>query len=106
MPIQSITRIAFDQLHPRRSTPPSWIREEVEWFTERSRALIGYIATNVPSADWSIVIEGRDERGEFHPIESQAHIATLDDARSLVERTMNEVLGTGVKVFPRRAHGF
>ena len=68
-------------------------------------ALIAYIATNGRSADWSIVIEGRDERGEFHPIESRADIATLDDFRTLVERTMNKVLGTGVKVFPRRAHG-
>jgi len=105
MPIQSITRTAFDQLHPRRSAS-SWIQEEVEWFAERSRALIAYIATNGRSPDWSIVIEGRDERGDFHPIESRTHIATLDEARTLVEKTMKEVLGTGLKVFPRRARGF
>jgi hypothetical protein len=105
MPIQSITRTAFDQLHPRRSAS-SWIHDEVEWFAERSRALIAYIATNDRSADWSIVIQGRDERGDFHPIESRTQIATLDEARTLVERTMNKVLGTGVKVFPRGARGF
>jgi hypothetical protein len=105
MLIQSITRTAFDQLHPRRSVS-SWIQEEVEWFAERSRALIAYIATNGRSADWSIVIEGRDELGEFHPIESRAHIASLDEARTLIERTMNRVLGTGVQVFPRGAHRF
>jgi hypothetical protein len=102
--IQSITRTAFDQLHPRRSAS-SWIQEEVEWFAERSRAVIAYIASDVTSADWSIVIEGRDERGEFHPIESRAHIATLDEARTLIERTMNKVLGSGRKVFPRGARG-
>jgi hypothetical protein len=104
MLIQSITRTAFNQLHPRRSA--SWIQEEVEWFAERSRALVAYIATNGRAADWSIVIEGRDERGDFHPIESRTHIATLDEARTLVERTMKEVLGTGLKVFPRGRAGF
>jgi ribosomal protein L16/L10AE len=37
---------------------------------------------------------------------SRAHIASLDEARTLIERTMNRVLGTGVQVFPRGAHRF
>ena len=105
MPIQSITRTAFDQLHPRRSAS-SWIQEEVEWFAERSRIFIGYIAHNVHTDDWLFVVEGRDEHGQFHEIESGDHIATQQEARTLVERTMNEVLGTGVQVFPRGVHGF
>ena len=68
--------------------------------------MIAYIATNDRAADWSIVIEGRDERGDFHPIESRTHITTLDEARTLVEKTMKEVLGTGRKVFPRGARSF
>ena len=107
MPILSISRSAFDQLHPHRAH--SWMQEEVEWFAERSRALIGYIARNreferdLQSEDWSIVVEGRDERGEFHLIDSNDHLASQRDARALLEKRMNELLATGLKVFPRRA---
>lgn len=107
MPILPISRTAFDQLHPNRTR--SWMQEEVEWFAERSRALVGYIARHLgsqrdrQSEDWFIVIEGRDERGEFHQIDSQDHLASLRDARTLLEKRMNELLATGLKVFPRRA---
>ena len=102
MPILSISRSTFDQLHPNRA--PSWMQEEVEWFAERSRALIGYIARKLESdlEDWSIAIEGRDERGQFHLIDSHDQLASQRDARALLEKRMNELLATGLKVFPRR----
>ena len=104
MPILSISRNMFDQLHPNRAT--SWMQEEVEWFVERSRMLIGYIARHFgpesdQAEDWSIVIEGRDERGEFHVVDSHGHIATQHDARTMLEKRMKELLATGLKVFPR-----
>ena len=107
MPIVSISRSAFDQLHPNRG--PSWMQQEVEWFAERSRVLIGYVARNLKaerdrhSDNWSIAIEGRDERGQFHLIDSHEHLANLNDARTLLEKRMNELLATGLQVFPRRA---
>jgi hypothetical protein len=107
MPILSISRSAFDQLHPNRA--PVWLQEEIEWFVERSRALVGYIARNLnrendlQSENWSVVIEGRDERGEFHLIDSHTQLASQSDARALLEKRMNELLATGLKVFPRRA---
>ena len=107
MPILSISRSVFDQLHPNR--PRLWMQEEVEWFAERSRVLIGYIARNLESdrtlqaEDWSIAIEGRDERGEFHQVDSQDHLASQREARAMLEKKMNELLATGLKVFPRRA---
>ena len=105
MPILSISRNLFDQLHPHRAT--SWMVEEVEWFAERSRLLIGYIARRIgperdpQSEDWFIVIEGRDERGEFHVVDSREHIASQNEARTMLERRVNELIATGVKVFPR-----
>jgi hypothetical protein len=105
MPILSISRNLFDQLHPHRAT--SWMAEEVEWFAERSRVLIGYIARHIgpdrdpQTEDWSMVIEGRDERGEFHVVDSREHIASQGEARTILEKRVNELLATGVKVFPR-----
>ena len=107
MPILSISRSAFDQLHPNRA--PLWMQEEVEWFAERSRALIGYITRNLhrerdlQSEHWSVAIEGRDERGQFHLIDSYNQLTSQGDARALLEKRMNELLASGLKVFPRRA---
>ena len=101
MPILPISRSTFDQLHPNR--PPAWTQEEVEWLAERSRALIGYIARNLQSDSWSMVIEGRDERGEFHLVDSQDHLASQREARTSLEKRINELLASGLKVFPRRA---
>jgi len=50
-----------------------------------------------------MVIEGRDERGEFHLVDSEDHLPSQRDARASLEKRMNQLLATGVKVFPRRA---
>jgi hypothetical protein len=107
MPILSISRSAFEQLHPNRAS--QWMQEEVEWFAERSRLLIGYIARHLESErelqseNWLVVIEGRDERGEFHLVDSQDHLASQREARTSLEKRINELLASGLKVFPRRA---
>jgi hypothetical protein len=102
MPIQSISRVVFNELHPNRRPAPEWMQKEVEWFAERSRVLIGYIARHVQSDDWTFVVEGRDEHGEFHPIESADHIDTPENARELLDACMRKLSASGMKVFPRR----
>jgi hypothetical protein len=103
MPLQSISRLAFDQLNPDRLRLSHWFHEEVEWFVERSKILIGCIAKNMQSDDWFFVVEGRDERGQFHEVESRDHLASREDARALLETTVHRLLATGMKVFPRSA---
>jgi hypothetical protein len=53
------------------------------------------------SHDWTFVVEGRDERGQFHAVDSLDHIATLEDARALLEASIGKLFATGLKVFPR-----
>ncbi len=65
MPIQSISSRTFQQLNPDHKKSALGMKEEIEWFVERSRALIAFLARDTTSGDWSIVIEGRDERGQF-----------------------------------------
>jgi hypothetical protein len=104
MPIQPISRSTFLQLNPDHRKPTEWGQEEVEWFADRSRVLIAYIVRDTRStAEWSIVIEGRDERGQFHPIESREHVATQQEARTVLEKRLHELIATGIKVFPRLA---
>ena len=101
MPIQPISRSVFNQLHPNRRPAPEWMQVEVEWFAERSRILIGYIARNVHQNDWTFVVEGRDEHGEFHAIDSGDHIDTQESARDLLDACMRKLLASGLMVFPR-----
>ncbi len=98
--IQSISRVAFEELHPDRSKTSVWFQQEVEWFVERSRLLIGCIARNLQSDDWLFVVQGRDERGRFHEVESQAHLATHEEARNAFRSAVSQLVATGVKVFP------
>lgn len=103
MPILPIPRSTFDQLHPNRTTPH--MQEEVEWFAERSRLLIGYVARHLErprdTAEWLMAIEGRDEHGKFHVVDAREHLPTQQEARALLEKRMNELLASGLKVFPR-----
>jgi hypothetical protein len=102
MAIQPITRALFEQLQGRFASS-GWMQEDIEWFADRSRIVIGYIARNVQSNDWTCVVEGRDERGQFYEIESQDGLGSRDDARSRLEGNIQELMMTGLKVFPRGA---
>jgi hypothetical protein len=51
------------------------------------------------SGNWLFVIEGRDERGQFHEVESRDRIPSQAQARAELEQELNRVLATGLKVF-------
>jgi len=101
MPVLPISRSSFEQLHSGRSKTFAALYEEVEWFAERSRALLAFIAKSVESNDWCFVVEGRDERGQFYPVQLGEHLPSPDDARTMLETTVNQLMASGVKVFPR-----
>jgi hypothetical protein len=61
---------------------------------------IGCIAKNLQSDDWLFVVQGRDECGRFHEIETQAHLPTHEEARNAFRSTVSQLVATGVKVFP------
>lgn len=98
MALESVSRRMFDEVHGTRQRP-SWPHDEVEWFVERSRTLIAYIARNTHSGNWLFVIEGRDERGQFHEVQSRDFIPSQAEARSDLEKELKRLLATGLKVF-------
>jgi hypothetical protein len=104
MPVQPISRSSFEQLHPGRQKTFVSLQQEVEWFVERSRTFLAFIAKDIESNDWSFVIEARDERGQFHPVEEREHLSSQDDARTMLETAVNELMASGVKVFPRSSY--
>jgi hypothetical protein len=98
MTLESVSRRMFDEVHGDRHCP-SWPHDEVEWFVERTRTLIAYIARNMQSSNWLFVIEGRDERGRFHEVQLRDRIPSQAEARGELEKELHRLLATGVKVF-------
>ena len=90
--IQPISRRTFDAFNPERPSTPVNRFEEVEWLAERSKVVIGFVARDRIRGDWTIGVQGRDEHGRFHEIESEEHIANEEDARELLLTQMNRIV--------------
>jgi hypothetical protein len=58
------------------------------------------------SGNWVFVIEGRDERGRFHELETRDGIPSQAEARAELEKELNRVLATGLKVFSSITRNF
>jgi hypothetical protein len=99
--VQRISRRTFDAFNPERPSIAVNRFEEVEWLAERSKVVIGFVARDRISSDWTIGVQGRDEHGRFHEIESEEHIAYEEDARELLLTQMNRIVRSGTQVFPR-----
>ena len=99
--IQPISRRTFDSFNPERPSIPVSRLEEVEWLAERSKVVIGFVARDRTRGDWTIGVQGRDEHGRFHEIESEEHIAYEEDARERLLTHMNRIARSGTQVFPR-----
>ena len=99
--IQPISRRTFDSFNPERPSIPVSRFEEVEWLAERSKVVIGFVARDRIRGDWTIGVQGRDEHGRFHEIESEEHIAYEEDARERLLTHMNRIARSGTQVFPR-----
>ena len=103
--IQPISRRTFDALNPERPSIAANRFQEVEWFAERSKVVIGLVAQERIRGDWMIGVQGRDEHGRFHEIESEEHIAHQEDAREVLVAKMDSITKSGRQVFPRVYQG-
>jgi hypothetical protein len=106
MVIQPISRRAFDAFNPDRPSMAASRFEEVEWFAERSRVVIGFVAQDRIRGDWTIGVLGRDEHGRFHEIDStEERYAYQEDAREVLLTKMDSIARSGRQVFPRIYQG-
>jgi hypothetical protein len=106
MVIQPISRRAFDAFNPDRPSMAASRFEEVEWFAERSRVVIGFVAQDRIRGDWTIGALGRDEHGRFHEIDStEERYAYQEDAREVLLTKMDSIARSGRQVFPRIYQG-
>lgn len=101
MAIQSIPKREFDRLGPGRGPMVESMVEEVEWFADDEKLVIGVVARDRSDNDFSIAVLGRDERRKFRAIDTDVSIETVDDARAQLIEKMEKALAAGDKIFPQ-----
>ena len=65
MPIKTIARREFNQLLPHHLVLENLMGEQVEWFANRARNLIGTIALTAMGRSWNFAILKRNRQGNF-----------------------------------------
>jgi hypothetical protein len=89
MAIRSISRWEFDGLLRWRRILESFTGWHVEWFANDAGTLIGVVYEGRGDADWSHVILERDDRGTFRVCAQKIGVASQEEARTQLLRTMN-----------------
>ena len=99
MPSNQISKEEFD-LYPVYSTNISSIATEREWYKNDSINTISVILEDKIDKDWTYMILGLEQDGQYRPLDFSVSISTLSDARIGLFRmdTILEKNGTSNKV--------
>jgi hypothetical protein len=93
--IHAITRREFDKYAPTRSVITTIILQEVEWFVDDERVVIGVVARDTSDDDWSLYVLGPTADGRFRPIAASTGMTSLAEARSRLLVKMEGILSSG-----------
>jgi len=88
MAIRALSLQEFDRLNAARAAVRRHTDTAVEWFADDTGAILGAIAYHHFDLDWSIVVFGRDDTGDFRRLDRCAGLTILDDARHLLVNKM------------------
>ena len=69
MPIKSIARWEFNQLLPHHLVLEKLMGEQVEWFANKTKSLIGTIALTKVGRSWNFAVLRRNKLGNFQVCE-------------------------------------
>jgi hypothetical protein len=86
--INSIGRQAFHQLLPANAVPEIVVGEEVEWFADVMKTVIGTIGFDGKYKGWNYAILERDTTANFLITEQHSNFPTRQTARVAMWRRM------------------
>ncbi|MFQ5903792.1 MAG: hypothetical protein ACE5JO_08885 [Candidatus Binatia bacterium] len=101
MGIVPLSKTEFDAYLPARNLNLPPIAEEVEWFADERRNVLGIVVRDRIDDDWLYVILGRDEQLRFRAISLDVSIESRDEARERLLAAMAELEVSGESVFPQ-----
>jgi hypothetical protein len=96
--VRQITREEFAHAHGQHYS--SLINAEISWWTSTAGHLLDTVIYDRVDSDYSFVLPGRDERGQFRAINIDASIATQDEAQrdlhAAMQRAIADCIGRAV----------
>jgi hypothetical protein len=101
MAINRINKSQFDEFNPPRSETIQQLTEERAWFADSSNNVAGTVLLDKTDEDWSYVVLGRDERGDFRCIDMKVSLPIQADAERELQGRMQEYERSGQTVFPQ-----
>lgn len=96
-----INKHQFDEFNPPRSEVIQPLTEEIAWFADSGNIVAGTVLLDKTDKDWSYVVLGRDERGDFRCIDMKVSLPIQADAERELQGKMQEYERSGQTVFPR-----
>jgi hypothetical protein len=94
LPISQITQADFDSLELPEECRALWARiQEVEWYVDSSRAVLGVVLFNSANGYWAYMMCARVDDGEFKRLGLGADFTSIEMARKdLIESMERHVV--------------
>src|SRR5437868_13098758 len=101
MAVEEISRKQFDSFSPPRSTIVQTITEELSWYGDTDRRIIGAVLFDKTNMDWAYVVLGRERGGEFNAVKTETCLETKEEAEALLISAMQKIEASGKTAFIR-----
>ena len=99
MAIRALSLQECDRFNSARATVARHTDKAVEWFADDANAVLGAIAYHHFDLEWSFVVVGRDNHGQYRALDRDAGLRDLDYARRRLVEKMALALVTGDQAF-------
>jgi hypothetical protein len=104
MAIRALSLQEFDRFNAARATVARHTDKAVEWFADDAGAVLGAIAYDHFDLEWSVVVLGRDDHGQFRALDRDGGMHVLDDARRILVEKMALATDQLPSIRPAAAH--
>ena len=84
-----------------RSPAAAYVCEELAWFSDEQERVLGVLVRDLVDNDFAGIVLGRDEGGRFRCVDQQVSIASEEEARKWIERTLIWHVRDGAAIFPQ-----
>jgi hypothetical protein len=99
MAIRALSLQECDRFNSARAAVARHTDKAVEWFADDANVVLGAIAYHHFDLEWSFVVVGRDDHGQYRALDRDAGLRDLDHARRCLVEKMAIALVTGDQVF-------
>jgi hypothetical protein len=97
----NLLKYEFDGFNHARQPGAENITEEKEWYADNDRNILGIVFRDTIDDDFGHLVLGADGDGIFRTIDVEAGIQNRSQARDELFKSMEKIIRSGQKVFPK-----